>query len=80
MFLEKKNIEEERKRRNKDKGEINRNEGMCGFAEESIIKKRREKKGRENIGITIQNSPQKREENIHMCGCKITHMLTNVDT
>ena len=66
--MEKKNIEEERKRRNKDKGEINRSKGMCGFAEESNNKKKkkkREKKGRENIGNTIQNPPQKREENIN---------------
>ena len=75
MFLEKKNIEEERKRRNKDKGEINRSEGMCRFAEESNNEKRSEKKGRENMGITIQNPPQKREENICMCGCKTTHMF-----
>ena len=35
FFLgDKKNIEEERKRRKKNKGEINRSEGMCGFAEE----------------------------------------------
>ena len=34
FFGEKKNIKEERKRRKKNKGEINRSEGMCGFAEE----------------------------------------------
>ena len=64
--MEKKNIEEERKRRNKDKGEINRSDGMCGFAEESNNEKRREKKGRENMGITIQNPPQKRRKYLHV--------------
>ena len=72
LFLEKKNIEEERKRRNKDNGEINKSEGMCGFADESSNQKKKKKKGREKIRITIQNP---REENIRMCGYKTTHML-----
>ena len=38
-------------------------------------KEEKRKEGRENMGITIQNPPQKREENICMCGCKTTHMF-----
>ena len=38
-------------------------------------KEEKRKEGRENMGITIQNPPQKREENICMYGCKTTHMF-----
>ena len=48
----------------------------CVGLPRSDNEKRREKKGRKRkYGIAIQNPPQKREENICMCGCKTTHMF-----
>ena len=65
-FRKRKTLKKRETRRNKDKGEINRSDGMCGFEEESNNEKRREKKGRENMGITIQNPPQKRRKYLHV--------------